>query len=114
MIKDESPDQTSDTSQIDESETVQTKRAGADGILNLISKFLESAVNVLLIQGPPGAGMTTLELELLQRVQATRMGSTVIPPARFYVPSRIPPNKLPNHCPWLHEMHHPSSIMTAP
>src|SRR5437667_9618084 len=94
MIKDESPDQTSATQQFDESETVLNKRAGADGILNLISKFLESAGNVLLIQGPPGAGKTTLALELLQRVEATRMGSTVVPPARFYVPSRIPPNKL--------------------
>ena len=114
MIKDESPDQTSDTSQIDESETVQTKRAGADGILNLISKFLESAGNVLLIQGPPGAGKTTLALELLQRVQATRMGSTVVPPARFYVPSRVPPNKLRKHFPWIHEMHDPFSKMTSP
>ena len=114
MIKDESPDQTSATQQFDESETVQTKRAGADGILNLISKFLESAGNVLLIQGPPGAGKTTLALELLQRVQATRMGSTVVPPARFYVPSRIPPNKLRKHFPWIHEMHDPFSKMTSP
>src|SRR2546427_760648 len=114
MIKDESPDQTSATQHFDESETVQTKRAGADGILNLISNFLESAGNVLLIQGPPGAGKTTLALELLQRVQATRMGSTVVPPARFYVPSRIPPNKLRKHFPWIHEMHDPFSKMTSP
>src|SRR3989449_8409874 len=113
MIKDESPDQTSATQQFDESETVQTKRAGADGILDLISKFLESAGNVLLIQGPPGAGKTTLALELLQRVQATRMGSTVVPPARFYVPSRVPPNKLRKHFPWIHEMHDPFSKKTS-
>src|SRR6266571_1188953 len=113
MIKDESPDQTSATQQFHESETVQTKRAGADGILNLISNFLESAGNVLLIQGPPGAGKTTLALELLQRVQATRMGSTVVPPARFYVPSRVPPNKLRKHFPWIHEMHDPFSKMTS-
>ena len=114
MIKDESPDQTSATQQFDESKTVQTKRAGADGILNLISNFLESAGNVLLIQGPPGAGKTTLALELLQRVQATRMGSTMVPPARFYVPSRVPPNKLRKHFPWIHEMHDPFSRMTSP
>src|SRR5467141_345217 len=113
MIKDESPDQTSATQQFDESETVQTKRAGADGILNLISNFLESAGNVLLIQGPPGAGKTTLALELLQRVQATRMGSTVVPPARLYVPSRVPPNKLRKHFPWIHEMHDPFSKKTS-
>ena len=114
MIKDESPDQTSATQQFDESETVKTKRAATDGILSLISNFLESAGNVLLIQGPPGAGKTTLALELLQRVQATRMGSTMVPPARFYVPSRVPPNKLRKHFPWIHEMHDPFSKMTLP
>src|SRR3989454_6210843 len=113
MIKDESPDQTSATQQFDESDTVKTKRAGADGILNLISNFLESAGNVLLIQGPPGAGKTTLALELLQRVQATRMGSTVVPPARFYVPSRVSPNKLRKHFPWIHDMHDPLSKNTS-
>ncbi len=113
MIKDESPDQTSATQQFHESETVQTKRAGADGILNLISNFLESAGNVLLIQGPPGAGKTTLALELLQRVQATRMGSTMVPPARFYVPSRVPPNKLRKHFPWIHEMHDPFLVIDS-
>src|SRR5438552_2648039 len=68
----------------------------------------------LLMQAAPGAGKTTLALELLQRVQATRMGSTVVPPARFYVPSRIPPNKLRKHFPWIHEMHDPFSKMTSP
>src|SRR5256885_15733935 len=42
------------------------------------------------------------------------MGSTAVPPARFYVPSRIPPNKLRKHFPWIHEMHDPFSKMTSP
>src|SRR5947208_1573619 len=107
MIKDESPDQTSATQQFDESETVLTKRPGRDDILNLISKFLELAGNVLLIQGPPGAGKTTLALELLQRVQATRFGRSEIPPTRLYVPSRVSSNKLRRHFPWIHEIHDP-------
>src|SRR5437879_13459210 len=82
-------------------------------MLNLISKFIVAAGNLLLIQRPPGAGKTTLALELLRRVQATRMGSTVVPPARFYVPSRVSPNKLRKHFPWIHEMHDPLSKNTS-
>src|SRR3989442_11858860 len=105
MIKDGSPDQTSPIQQFDEGETLPAKRAGTDDILNLISKFLELAGNVLLIQGPPGAGKTTLALELLQKVRATRLGRSEIPPTRLYVPSRVSPRKLRKHFPWIHEMH---------
>jgi len=113
MMKDESPDQADPIQQFDESETPLAKRSGRDDILNLISKFLELAGNVLLIQGPPGAGKTTLALELLQRVQATRFGRSEIPPTRLYVPSRVSSNKLRRHFPWIHEMHDPFSKKTS-
>src|SRR5467141_4647886 len=112
MFKNESADQSS-IEELQQDETPIVKRPGPEEILGLISNFLESAGNVLLIQGPPGAGKTTLALELLQRVQATRMGSTVVPPARLYVPSRVPPNKLRKHFPWIHEMHDPFSKKTS-
>src|SRR2546429_6939011 len=101
MIKDESPGQTSATQQFDESKTVQTKRAAADGILNLISNFLESAGKVLLIQRPPGAGKTTLAPGLLPKGKETPLGRTKVPPPRFYMPNPVPPHKLPKHFPWV-------------
>jgi KaiC/GvpD/RAD55 family RecA-like ATPase len=112
MFKNESADQSS-IEELQQDETPVVKRPGSEEILGLISNFLESAGNVLLIQGPPGAGKTTLALELLQRVKATRMGRTEIPPARLYVPSRVPPNKLRKHFPWIHEMHDPFSKKTS-
>src|SRR2546425_6452379 len=113
MFKNESADQSS-IEELQQDETPVVKRPGSEEILGLISNFLESAGNVLLIQGPPGAGKTTLALELLQRAKATRMGRTEIPPARLYVPSRVPPNKLRKHFPWIHEMHDPFSKITSP
>jgi KaiC/GvpD/RAD55 family RecA-like ATPase len=112
MFKNESADQSS-IEELQQDETPVVKRPGSEEILGLISNFLESAGNVLLIQGPPGAGKTTLALELLQRAKATRMGRTEIPPARLYVPSRVPPNKLRKHFPWIHEMHDPFSKKTS-
>src|SRR5713101_3160923 len=108
MFKNESADQSS-IEELQQDETPVVKRPGSEEILGLISNFLESAGNVLLIQGPPGAGKTTLALELLQRAKATRIGPTEIPPARLYVPSRVSPRKLRKHFPWIHDMHAPLS-----
>src|SRR5260370_34985078 len=104
MFKNEFGDHSS-IEELQQDETPGVKRPGSEEILGLISNFLESAGNVLLIQGPPGAGKTTLALELLQRAKATRIRPTEIPPARLYVPSRQPPIKLGNHFPWTHAMH---------
>src|SRR6266849_4878738 len=108
MFTNESADQSS-LEELQQDEAPAVKRPGSEEILGLISNFLESAGNVLLIQGAPGAGKTTLALELLQRAKATRIGHTEIPPARLYVPSRVSPRKLRKHFPWIHEMHGPLS-----
>jgi len=113
MFKNAPPNQVAAGEEPQQDETPTVRQSGADDLFRLISKFLESAGNVLLIQGPPGAGKTTLALELLQRVQATRIGRAEIPPTRLYVPSRVPPNKLRKHFPWIHEMHDPFSKKTS-
>jgi KaiC/GvpD/RAD55 family RecA-like ATPase len=108
MFKNESTDHSA-IEEFQQDEAPAVKRPGSEEILALISNFLESAGNVLLIQGPPGVGKTTLALELLQRVQATRIGRIEIPPTRLYVPSRVSPRKLRKHFPSIHEMHNPLS-----
>jgi KaiC/GvpD/RAD55 family RecA-like ATPase len=101
MFKNKPPDQFAPSEELQQDEAPVARQFGADDLLSLVSKFLQTANNVLLIQGPPGIGKTTLALELLRRAQATRFGHTEIPPTRLYVPSRVSPTKLRKHFPWI-------------
>jgi KaiC/GvpD/RAD55 family RecA-like ATPase len=72
--------------------------------LNLVSKFLESPGNVLLVQGSPGTGKTTLALELLRKMRGTRMGLHTVSATKVYVSSRVSPIRLRRHFPGIHEV----------
>ncbi len=109
MFKNAPRDQAAAGEELRQDETTSTREFGADDLLYLISEFLQTGGNVLLIQGPPGVGKTTLALELLQRAQATRLGHAEIPPARLYVPSRGSPYKLRKHFPWIQNISDPYS-----
>src|SRR5712691_1126497 len=109
MFKNAPRDQAAAGVELRQDETTSAREFGTDDLLYLISKFLQTGGNVLLIQGPPGVGKTTLALELLRRVQATRLGHTEIPPARLYVPSRVSPKKLRKHFPWIQGITDPYS-----
>src|SRR5713101_3205587 len=87
-----------------EAEHTSVGKAQPGDLLDLMSRFLESPGNVLLIQGAPGTGKTTLALELLRRVKGTRIGPREISANKVYVSSRVSPIKFRRHFPGVHEV----------
>ncbi len=63
--------------------------------LELISKFLQSSGQVLLVQGPPGSGKTTFALEILNRMEDTH---------KIYASSRVSPSRVRIQFPWIDEV----------
>src|SRR5438128_10388298 len=82
-----------------ETEQASVGKAKPGDLLDLLSRFLESPGNVLLIQGAPGTGQTTLALELLNKAKVTRIGPHIISANDVYVTSRISSSKLHRHTP---------------
>ncbi len=91
---------------VDQSEREPTNEGHGDrsSLMDLLMKFLESSGNILLIRGSPGAGKTTLALELLRRMEGPSIGQRTVPPNRLYVSSRVSPTKLRRQFPWINEI----------
>jgi KaiC/GvpD/RAD55 family RecA-like ATPase len=87
-----------------EMEQAEVEKSKPGDLLELMSRFLESPGNVLLIQGAPGTGKTTLALELLNNLKGTRIGPHTISPNKVYVSSRVSSSKLHRHFPGVHEV----------
>ncbi len=87
-----------------EAEQIGVEKSELGDLLDLMSRFLESPGNVLLIQGAPGTGKTTLALELLNEVKGTRIGPHTVSPNKVYVSSRVSSSKLRRHFPGVREV----------
>ncbi|TMI67744.1 DUF2075 domain-containing protein, partial [Candidatus Bathyarchaeota archaeon] len=70
---------------------INQAEAGQD-MLTMILSFLQVPGHVLLVQGAPGTGKTTLALEILRRLVERH---------KVYASSRTSPTKLRQHFPWL-------------
>src|SRR6058998_1461757 len=104
MAEDNSNEDETVVEQPVEVEGTSVEQARRGDLVGLMSRFLESPGNVLLIQGAPGTGKTTLALELLNEMKGTRIGSHTISANKVYVSSRVSPTKLRRHFPGVREV----------
>ena len=85
-------------------EDTSVEKSKPSDLLDLMTRFLESPGNVLLIQGTPGTGKTTLALELLNKTKGTRIGPHTISANKVYVSSRVSSSKLHRHFPGVRDV----------
>src|SRR5437867_7880779 len=65
------------------------------GMVTLLSQFLQTPGHVLLVQGPPGSGKTSLALGILNTMEQSH---------KLYASTRVSPAKLREHFPWIDEV----------
>src|SRR5438270_2299823 len=82
-----------------EAEPTSVEKPKPGDLLDLMSRFLESRGNVLLVEGAPGSGKTTIALELLNNAKGIGIGPHTISANKVYVSSRFSSSKLKRHFP---------------